>query len=164
MIVALYLAAIVAANLIVTAYGPSVSVVTAFVFVAFDLTARDHLHDRWRGRRLWPRMALLIAAGSALAFVANPASAQIGLASCLAFAAASVADAMVYASLERSSWLVRVNGSNVVSSLVDSIVFPTIAFGAFLPAIVVGQAVAKIAGGALWSLVLRALPVRRRQA
>jgi hypothetical protein len=37
---------------------------------------------------------------------------------------------------------------------VDSVLFPTIAFGAFLPAIVLGQFVAKVAGGAVWSWIL----------
>ena len=61
MIVALYLAAVVAANLSVAAFGPAASIVNAFLFVGLDLTARDRLHDSWRGRQLWPRMALLMA-------------------------------------------------------------------------------------------------------
>ena len=45
-------------------------------------------------------------------------------------------------------------GSNVFGALVDSLVFPTIAFGGFLPWITLGQFAAKVAGGFLWSLVL----------
>ena len=37
----------------------------------------------------------------------------------------------------------------------DSIVFPTLAFGLFMPEIVLGQFVAKFVGGFLWSLVLQ---------
>jgi hypothetical protein len=51
--------------------------------------------------------------------------------------------------------LIRANGSNVAGSAVDSIVFPTLAFGAFMPEIVLGQFVAKFVGGFLWSLVLQ---------
>jgi hypothetical protein len=61
MLVALYLAAIVAANLSVAAFGPGVTIVNAFALIGLDLSTRDALHDRWRGRWLLARMALLIA-------------------------------------------------------------------------------------------------------
>lgn len=44
------------------------------------------------------------------------------------------------------------------AALVDSLVFPTVAFGAFLPVIVIGQFAAKVAGGALWSVIIRDNP------
>jgi uncharacterized PurR-regulated membrane protein YhhQ (DUF165 family) len=47
-----------------------------------------------------------------------------------------------------------VNGSNVLSAAVDSVLFPTIAFGALLPVIVLGQFAAKVLGGAVWSWIL----------
>jgi hypothetical protein len=51
--------------------------------------------------------------------------------------------------------MVKVNGSNVVSAAIDSLVFPTLAFGALLPWIVAGQFAAKVAGGAVWAAVFR---------
>lgn len=54
----------------------------------------------------------------------------------------------------------RVNGSNVPAALVDSIVFPTIAFGALLPWIVLGQFAAKVLGGFVWSLLLNQVRTR----
>ena len=51
--------------------------------------------------------------------------------------------------------MIRVNGSNVAGSAIDSIVFPTLAFGVFMLEIVLGQFVAKFLGGFLWSLVLQ---------
>lgn len=44
----MYLAAIVAANLLVARFGPSVVVLNAFLFIGLDITTRDSLHDRWR--------------------------------------------------------------------------------------------------------------------
>lgn len=161
-IVGAYLAAIIAANLAAAAFGPGATVVSAFVLIAFDLTARDALHDRWRGRWLWPRMAGLIVAGGALSFVVNVGAGQIALASLLAFTLAGVVDAVVYQACRSLPWLARSNVSNVASSVVDSLVFPTVAFGAFLPLIVAGQIVAKIGGGAVWSLVLRVVSIRNR--
>lgn len=164
MLVLIYLAAIVAANLTVAAFGPSVTIVNAFLFIGLDLTCRDALHDRWRGDQLALRMVGLIAAGGAISYVLNAGAGQIALASTVAFVAAATADALVYRALGDRAFLLRVNGSNVVSSAVDSLVFPTLAFGSLLPVIVLGQFAAKVAGGFAWSLVLNALSVRRRPA
>jgi queuosine precursor transporter len=153
-LIALYLAAIVAANLIITQLGPQSTIVTAFLFIGLDITARDRLHESWHGGRLWPRMAALIASGSLLSWLVNRNAGPIALASFVAFAASGAADTLIYHVLRRRTWLVKVNGSNVVSAAVDSLVFPTLAFGMLLPWIVLGQFIAKVAGGALWAALL----------
>jgi queuosine precursor transporter len=153
-IVALYLGAVVAANLTVAAFGPAMSIVNAFLFIGLDLTSRDKLHDAWSGRHLWLRMALLVAAGGALSWVINRDAAQIAVASTVSFVLAGAVDAIAYHLLRRSRRMVRVNGSNTIAAAVDSLVFPTLAFGGFMPLIVLGQFAAKVAGGFVWSLVL----------
>ena len=50
--------------------------------------------------------------------------------------------------------MVRANGSNVAGSALDSVIFPTMAFGVFMPEIILGQFLAKIGGGAIWSFVI----------
>jgi queuosine precursor transporter len=154
-LVGLFLAAIVAANLIITRFGPQATVITAFLFIGLDITARDRLHESWCGRHLWVKMAALIAAGSALSWVVNRDAGQIALASFVAFAASGAADSIVYHGLRNRAWMVKVNGSNVVSAAIDSLIFPTLAFGVLLPAVVIGQFVAKVAGGAAWAALLR---------
>jgi len=163
-LVAVYLAAIVAANLVIAAFGPSAAIVVAFLFIGLDLTARDALHDRWHGRHLVLRMGALIAAGGAISYLLNAGAGQVAVASVVAFTLAATADGLVYAVLGDRSYLVRVNGSNVVGAAVDSLVFPTIAFGAILPLVVLGQFAAKVAGGLVWSVVLNALSVRQGSA
>lgn len=153
-LIALYLSAIVIANLLVAALGPAITPVTAFALIGLDLTTRDKLHEAWQGRRLWPNMALLIASGSLLSYLLNANAGPIAMASFVAFAAAGAVDALVYHLLGGKAYLVRVNGSNVVSAAVDSVLFQTIAFGALLPWVVLGQFVAKVLGGALWAWVL----------
>jgi queuosine precursor transporter len=154
-LVALYLAAIVAANLTVAAFGPSLTIVNAFLFIGLDITARDSLHQAWEGKNLWSKMAALIATGSMLSWLLNRNAGSIALASFVAFAASGIADAFTFHLLRGRAWWVKVNGSNIVSAVVDSLIFPTLAFGALLPLIVLGQFVAKVAGGAVWSFVLR---------
>lgn len=155
MLIILYLVAIVAANLLVAQFGPSVAILNAFLFIGLDLTTRDRLHEQWAGRGLWWRMFVLIASGSLLSWLLNANTGPIALASLVAFAAAGVADALTYYALGGRSYLVRVNGSNVVGALADSLIFPWLAFGAWLPLIVTGQFAAKVLGGALWAIVLR---------
>lgn len=155
LLVGMYLAAIVAANLSVAAFGPAITIVNAFVFIALDLTSRDRLHASWQGRGLVWKMAALIATGSALSYLLNATAGPIALASLVAFAVSAALDALTYQLLGRRSYMVKVNGSNVVSALADSIIFPTLAFGALLPWVVLGQFVAKVAGGAIWAWLLR---------
>lgn len=77
------------------------------------------------------------------------------MASFMAFACAALVDTLVYHLLRKRSYMIRVNGSNIFSALVDSIMFPTIAFGGFLPLVTLGQFTAKIAGGFVWAFILR---------
>ena len=99
-------------------------------------------------------MAALIATGSVISWLLNRDAGQIALASFVAFLLAGIADTVSYHLLRNRAWWQRVNGSNVVSAAVDSLVFPTLAFGALLPAIVIGQFAAKVAGGAMWSGII----------
>lgn len=153
--VLMYLAAIVCANIAVAVFGPSVSILDAFLFIALDLTSRDKLHDEWHGKGLWWKMFLLIAAGSLLSWLFNRNAGPIALASFTAFALANIADTLTYTLLGNKAKLIKVNGSNAVSAAVDSIVFPTLAFGGFSPWITLGQFAAKVCGGYIWSLILQ---------
>lgn len=153
-LVALYLVAIVLANLTIAMFGPSMAIFNAFLFIGLDLTARDRLHEQWRGDHLWIRMLALIAAGSLLSWMLNGNAGRIAAASFIAFAAAGLVDALVYHKLGGYPRWMRVNGSNIPSAAVDSLIFPTIAFGVFLPWIILGQFAAKVCGGFVWSLIL----------
>lgn len=163
LLVGIYLVAIVAANLFITELGPEASIYTAFALIGLDLAVRDRLHEGWRGRQLALRMGALIVAGSAVSWVVQADAGRIALASAVAFGVSLTADALVFSkldALERPRWE-RWNGSNVASAVVDSILFPTLAFGVLLPEIIVGQVGAKIAGGLVWTFVLLGVYARR---
>src|SRR5437870_6356702 len=99
--IAMYLGAIVAANLLVVQFGPSVTILDAFLFIALDLTARDNLHEAWEHQGLVWKMSLLIAGGSLLSFLLNRDAGQIAIASFVAFMLANVADTISYQLLGR---------------------------------------------------------------
>lgn len=158
-LIVMYLVAIVSANLILAHFqnsvGPWLSVGTAFAFIGLDLTSRDLLHEHWRGRSLVWKMGLLIAAGSGISWLMNHDAEAIAIASFVAFAATGAVDTGIYAILGKRSQLLRINGSNILASAVDSTLFPTLAFGALMPHIVAAQFGAKVIGGFLWSFILR---------
>lgn len=143
-----------AANLLTAKFGPAVTVINAFLFIGLDLSTRDRLHDQWR-RGLWWKMALLIGSGSALSYLLNRNAGPIALASFAAFAASGLVDALVYHLLRDRARLVKMNGSNIISAAVDSVVFPALAFGfPLLWLVMLGQFAAKTIGGALWAWIL----------
>lgn len=148
-----YITAICAANFSVHMFGPVITPVNAFLFIGLDFVIRDKLHERVD---IW-KMMFLIAVAGAISFAINPATDMIAAASVAAFSLAAVTDVGVYQCLIRKPWLVKSNVSNVASSLVDSIVFPLIAFGAFMPWVILGQFMAKVFGGAMWSWMLRGM-------
>lgn len=144
-----YAVSMVLANLLVAKFGPQITPVLAFFLIGMDLTLRDWLHVRIKA---W-QMGVLIGCTGLLTYALNPAAGQIAVASSAAFTAAALVDWAAFAKL-RGSWLFRANGSNVAGAAIDSLIFPTIAFGALMPSIVLAQFVAKVAGGAIWSAIL----------
>lgn len=153
--VGVYALAMTLANLSVAAFGPGITAINAFVLIGLDLALRDWLQVRLR---TW-QMGALIASTGVLTYALNPAAGRIAVASAAAFTCAAVADWAVFSRV-RGSWLRRANVSNVAGAAVDSLLFPTIAFGALLPGVVAAQFVAKIAGGAIWSWLLRGQSAR----
>lgn len=153
-----YAAAMLLANLsIPVAIGrwgpgiiPYVTSVNAFLLIGLDLALRDWMHVRLRA---W-QMGTLIVCTGLLTYALNPAAGMIAVASATAFTAAALADWATFSRL-RGSWLYRANGSNLVGAAVDSLVFPTLAFGALMPGVILAQFAAKVAGGAVWSALMQ---------
>jgi uncharacterized PurR-regulated membrane protein YhhQ (DUF165 family) len=154
--ITIYAIAMTIANLLVAKFGPVITPINAFVLIGLDLALRDWLHVRLK---VW-QMGALIASTGALTFVLNPAAGMIAIASATAFTAAAVVDWSIFAKLQ-GAWLKRANVSNIGGAAVDSLVFPTIAFGALMPHIVAMQFVAKVAGGALWAYAINRWAVRK---
>lgn len=159
--IVVYLVSIVAANILVAHFGPSFAPIGALLFIGLDLTCRDKIHDGWK-TNLFAKMTTLIAIGSVMSYALNGASGKIALGSFVAFFAASAVDTVTYQLLKERSKMVKVNGSNVLSAAVDSVVFPTVAFGVFLPSIVALQFVAKVLGGLFWFAIIERIGKRSK--
>lgn len=175
-LVVVYLAAIVSANLSVAHWGAPAAIYNAFLFIGLDLSTRDALHDLWRGRLL-RNMVALIVTGALLSWLLGlyaddllravgidaqepPSVGRIALASAIAFASAALADSVLYHLLRRRSWYERVNQSNIVGAAVDSLVFVALWPFGFDFSLAFSLFAAKVAGGVVWSFLLKRNVIR----
>jgi queuosine precursor transporter len=147
--IVIYAIAMTLANLSIATFGVWVSSINAFLFIGLDLALRDWLQMQIKA---W-QMAVLIAVSGVLTYALNQDAGMIAIASALSFTVAALVDWSVFSKIT-GSWVKRANVSNVAGAAVDSIAFPTIAFGVFMPEIVALQFLAKIAGGAVWTYLL----------
>ena len=145
-----YAVAMIAANLLVATFGPSITAINAFFLIGLDLTLRDWLHVKLK---MWQMGGLIVGTGL-ITYGLNPASEMIAVASALSFLVAALVDWVVFVKTT-GSWIKRANVSNTASAAVDSLLFPTIAFGVLMPEIIAYQFAAKVCGGAVWSYVLK---------
>lgn len=146
----LYVSVLVAANLLVAKLGPQWSPLLAFLFIGPDLTLRDKLHDELGVRSVLGLMAL----AGLVSFALNPASYKIAVASLTAFVIAGVGDTLVYQWLRARHPLLKMNASNAVGAVLDSVVFLLVAFGPAALAYAPLQVLAKLLGGGAWSVLL----------
>lgn len=149
-LIATYASAIIAANLIVAYFGAIASIYNSFFLIGLDLALRNYLSFKLDKKQ----MAMMIVGTGLVSYVINPASGMIAIASCVAFVLASLTDWFVF-NTSTGNWLKRNFFGNSAGALIDSVVFPTIAFGALMPTIVVAQFAAKVAGGALWGYLIK---------
>jgi uncharacterized PurR-regulated membrane protein YhhQ (DUF165 family) len=146
-----------AANISIAHFGPAAAPYNAFLLIGLSLSARDHLHDRWRGHRLTLKMlAMLMSAGIA-SYAFDQSSGRIAVASVCALVGAGITDTVVYHLMGGNRFIVRCNASNVVGGAVDSLLFFGIAFGAISLPIFLTQWAVKVFGGGIWSLIIARL-------
>ena len=151
-----YAVAIVLANYLVSIFGPVVTPINAFVFIGFDLALRNWLNlqlNKWQ-------MSAMIFGTGLISYFLNDTMQTIAIASAVSFTLASLVDWAVFNKI-KGEWIKRANISNTVGALVDSIAFPTIAFGSLMPEIVLLQFLAKVLGGFVWTLLLSKLPAKQ---
>lgn len=131
------------------------------VLIGLMLTIRDGLHERIQPSGM---AAVIFIASVVSAVVAPPA---IALASGATLAVAETADALVYQRLRRQGRMWAAAASNLVSSVVDSVLFLLIAFGLQTAiegswALTVGKLEASLVTLVIFALVTSLLRPRRQ--
>jgi len=160
-LVLIFIISIIIANLLTTYFAaefPQITAVNAFIFIGLDLSIRDKLHENWNGKKLKRNMFFLIVCGAVATFLLNTAALWVCVGSVVAFSAALIVDSVLYHKYYNLSFLKKSNISNVGGAISDSFFFVIIALH-FLPIqtqfkIIFLNIAAKVAGGALWSVIL----------
>lgn len=152
--VPIYLAAFVAANLLVKHYGPTGLWFSSFLLIPFDFVCRCIFHETWSGKRLVINLSALTLLSGLITFAINSAALNIALASFAGFAAAQVGAGIFYQRNKKASWFYKVNVSDLLAIVFDSIVFQLVAFSALDITVTGGQVVIKFLGGLLWYFIL----------
>lgn len=145
MLILIYIAAICAANLSAATFGIWIMPFNAFFLIGLELVLRDILHHRLTKTQ----MVLVVLVAGVLSLFININSRNIAIASFLAVVASCFVDYVVYSKMS-GSWIKRSNASNIASGFTDSLIFPIVAFGTFIPSVFLLQWAAKFFGGAVW--------------
>lgn len=147
--IAVYILSIVCANvtLYYQVFGPWTIYINSFLYIGMDFTVRDTFSRAW-GHSI----GCLILLGGLITFVGTyGATLSIVVGSVVAFVAANVADTIAYGVLPKHKGV----GSNMIASVVDSWVFPLLAFGIVTPTRFVALVLAKFLGSLFWYRCLR---------
>jgi hypothetical protein len=149
-----YFFAFIFANFIVLFFGSWGLVFTALFLVPFDFVMRCYFHESWQGWELFFKMGALVAVSSIATFLINISALNIAAASCCGFIAAQACASVFYQLTIKRSYFVKVNGSDIVAIIADSIVFQIVAFSVFDFTVFLSQFVLKTIGGFFWYWVL----------
>lgn len=145
----LYIACVVLADILAARWIVPIGfglIVPAGVFmIAPIFTLRDEIH-RNSGAKTVVKLIFIASAISYLVSILIGSSllGKITIASVLAFLVSEYADTFVYHLIRKETWMQRVIKSNLVSALLDSVIFIWMAFGFILP-LILGQYIVKMA-------------------
>lgn len=151
---ALFLISIILGNLLVHELGRWGVLITSFVFIPFDFVIRCYIHELYTGKKLYVILFSIICLGALATYITNHDAKNIAIGSVSGFAIASLAGSLFYQLSLKQIPLIKVNGSDIIALIVDSIIFQLIAFGSIVWAVTSWQIAVKILGGLLWYYIL----------
>ena len=149
-----YIIGFVASNLMVLNMGAKGLIFSSLFLIPFDFVMRSLFHESWKGWELFIKMGALVLAAAAATFIINAEAKNIALGSCFGFIFAQIFAGLFYQKYIKSAYFFKVNGSDAIGILVDSIVFQLIAFGSIDFSIMGSQFVLKLVGGLFWYWVI----------
>jgi uncharacterized PurR-regulated membrane protein YhhQ (DUF165 family) len=149
-----YLAAFVAANLLVKNYGAHGLWFSSFLLIPFDFVCRCIFHETWKGKKLIINLTALTLVSGLITFLINHEALNIALASFCGFIAAQIGAGIFYQKNKAKSWFYKVNVSDLIAICFDSIVFQLIAFHVINLNVTGGQIIIKFLGGLMWYFIL----------
>lgn len=148
--ISVYLLAFTLANFIVLWFGANGLIFTALFLIPFDFVMRCMFHEQWKGIELIVKLGALVCVSSLITYLINQDAQNIAYASVGGFVSAQIVAGVFYQSFINRSYFIKVNGSDALGIIFDSIIFQIIAFGIITPYITISQILLKMAGGLFW--------------
>ena len=127
---------------------------TALFLIPFDFVMRCIFHETWKGWKLIRNMSGLVFGASLITMIINWNSLPIALGSMFGFIAAQIGAGIFYQKFIKSSTFFKVNGSDLVGIVMDSIVFQLVAFSVINFEVTISQILLKFVGGLFWYWLL----------
>jgi hypothetical protein len=152
--ISIYLLAFVLANFIVLWFGATGLIFTALFLIPFDFVMRCMFHEQWKGMELFLKLGAVVIAASVATYLLNRGTENIAYGSAFGFIAAQIAAGIFYQAFIHKKFFLKVNGSDAIAILVDSIVFQLVAFGTIDVFVSTTQFALKIIGGLFWYWVI----------
>lgn len=152
--ISIYLLAFILANFIVLWFGATGLIFTALFLIPFDFVMRCMFHEQWKGMELVLKLGSLVVAASVATYLLNRETQNIAYGSAFGFIAAQIVAGIFYQAFIHKKFFFKVNGSDAIAILVDSIVFQLVAFNTIDTFVTGTQFALKILGGLFWYWVL----------
>lgn len=152
--ISVYLIAFILANFIVLYFGANGLIFTALFLIPFDFVMRCLFHETWKGKELILKLGSLVIAASLITFLINKSALNIALGSSFGFISAQIFAGIFYQFFIKKSYFIKVNGSDAIGILIDSLVFQLVAFHTIDLYVSAGQFILKIVGGLFWYWVI----------
>jgi uncharacterized PurR-regulated membrane protein YhhQ (DUF165 family) len=111
-------------------------------------------HEQWKGKELILKLGTLVIVASFITYLINKQSINIALGSAFGFISAQIVAGIFYQTFIKSNYFIKVNGSDLIGIISDSIVFQLIAFSFVDIKISIGQILLKMLGGLFWYWVI----------
>jgi uncharacterized PurR-regulated membrane protein YhhQ (DUF165 family) len=153
----LFLLAFIAANLIVKHFGAYGLLFSSFLLIPFDFVCRCIIHERLKGMMLIYTLFILTVLAAIWTVIINSHAINIAAASVCGFVGAQIGAGIFYQyqlHKESKSWFYKVNISDLIAIVFDSIIFQIVAFYSFDIMVTVGQIIIKFLGGLLWYFII----------
>jgi len=152
--ISVYLLAFIFANFIVLWFGAKGLIFTALFLIPFDFVMRCLFHETWKGKELILKLGSLVIAASLITFLINKSALNIALGSAGGFISAQIFAGIFYQFFIKKSYFIKVNGSDAIGILIDSLVFQLVAFHTIDLYVSTGQFILKIIGGLFWYWII----------
>jgi uncharacterized PurR-regulated membrane protein YhhQ (DUF165 family) len=152
--ISLYLLAFVFSNFIILWFGAKGLIFTSLFLIPFDFVLRCMFHEQWKGKELILKLGTLVIVASFITYLINKQSINIALGSAFGFISAQIVAGIFYQTFIKSNYFIKVNGSDLIGIISDSIVFQLIAFSFVDIKISIGQILLKMLGGLFWYWVI----------